>query len=254
MNGRMDQRKIRVDPLSVSSLLLEPARDNKTLGRATGFIVELAGRPYLITNRHVVECTDKETGDPANEIDIFYHAARGLYDWERRKEPLYSNGTHLWVEHPIDKSFDVIALPLQSVDCDILIRPFDLSLANSNIDACPSMPVSVIGFPLGLTMAGGWPIWKTGHIATDPDLDYNQKPVFLIDATTRGGMSGSPVVLRQFGGYNTRDGGYSLSPGVHTRFMGIYSGRIHKDSEIGMVWPPHVISEILGSIADACKG
>jgi hypothetical protein len=85
------------------------------------------------------------------------------------------------------------------------------------------------------------------------DLDYNGKPVFLIDATTRAGMSGSPVVLRQFGGYNTRNGGYFSSAGFFTRFMGIYSGRIHRDSEIGMVWRPEVIFEILGSITNASR-
>jgi hypothetical protein len=169
----MNENGTRVDHLSTCSLLLEPSLNGKRLGRATGFVVSHASKFYLITNRHVVECTDNETGNCANEINITYHAAtQRIDDWEPRNEPLYdSNGTHLWIEHPIDKSFDVIALPLQSIDRDILINPFDLSLARSNMDAGPAMPVSIIGYPLGLTLAGGWPIWKTGHIASDPDLD-----------------------------------------------------------------------------------
>lgn len=69
--------------------------------------------------------------------------------------------------------------------------------------------------------------------------------MFLIDATTRGGMSGSPVVLRQVGGYLTKSGGQVIMPGVSTRFLGIYSGRLPRDSEIGRVWRPRLIKEIL---------
>ena len=124
----------------------------------------------------------------------------------------------------------------------------DMSLADTDVIAQPAMPVSIIGFPYGLATAGAWPIWKTGHIASDPDLDYDGRPAFLIDATTRGGMSGSPVVLRLSGGYNTKNGKQILAGGIATKFLGVYSGRIHADAEIGMVWRPHVINEILENI------
>jgi hypothetical protein len=239
-----------VDPLSVSTLLLKVALDDKILCRATGFMVEHVGEPYLITNRHVVKWVDEETGSLANEVHISYHDANhGLYDSILRKEPLYDPlSSPRWVEHPMNESFDIVALPLQTVDQDILFQPFDLSLAKTDIEAFPAQPVSIIGYPLGFSVKGGWPIWKTGHIATDPELDYNKQPVFLIDATTRSGMSGSPVVLRQSGGYNTRGGGLIISPGVYSRFMGVYSGRIHNDSEIGIVWRPEVLFDILNSI------
>ena len=108
------------------------------------------------------------------------------------------------------------------------------------------MPVSIIGFPLGLTSEGAFPIWKSGHIASDPDLDYNGLPAFLIDATTRGGMSGSPVVLRLLGGYSTRSGSTIMTQTrPSTLFLGIYSGRVHGESEIGIVRRPKVISEVL---------
>jgi hypothetical protein len=73
-------------------------------------------------------------------------------------------------------------------------------------------------------------------------MDYEDRPVFLIDATTRGGMSGSPVVLRIYGDYATI-GGKSW-----TRFLGVYSGRIHDQTEIGRVWRPSVIKEILATV------
>jgi hypothetical protein len=112
-----------------------------------------------------------------------------------------------------------------------------------------AMPVSIIGFPLGLTGPGVFPIWKTGHIASDPDLDYGGTPSFLIDATTRGGMSGSPVVLRLTGGFEMRKGGFILAgSGISTLFLGVYSGRLNDQSEIGKVWKPQLVSEILAQI------
>ena len=107
------------------------------------------------------------------------------------------------------------------------------------------MPVSIIGYPLGITAHGVFPVWKTGHIASEPEIDYQDLPMFLIDATTRGGMSGSPVVIRLNGGYKTRMGSYVLSGSVATKFLGTYSGRIHQDSEIGRVWKSTVLKQLL---------
>jgi hypothetical protein len=137
---------------------------------------------------------------------------------------------------------DVVALPLSS-DSQIKIYPLDLTLADSDIVVQVAMAVSIIGYPFGLAVAGRWPIWKTGHVASDPELDYDQRPVFVIDATTRGGMSGSPVVARFYGGYMMKKG-YALG-GTGTRLLGVYSGRVHGEAEIGLVWRPRVISEIL---------
>ncbi len=101
----------------------------------------------------------------------------------------------------------------------------------------------VIGFPLGLAAAGKLPIWKTGHVASDIDINYDGKPIFLIDATTKPGMSGSPVVALVKGLRRTSTG-WNLGGGEFIRFLGIYSGRIG-DSEIGRVWKPEVLDEIL---------
>ncbi len=127
----------------------------------------------------------------------------------------------------------------------MLIRyPLDLKLAHADIQVFPALPVSVIGFPLGLSAGGSWPIWKTGHIASDPEVDYEPgRPAFLIDATTRSGMSGAPVVVR-LENFRTRDGGYSIASGFRTRLLGVYAGRIHDQSEIGRVWRPNVLEEM----------
>ena len=57
-------------------------------------------------------------------------------------------------------------------------------------------------------------------------------------------MSGSPVVMRA-DSYQTSSGNYRLAGGIQTRFLGVYAGRIHGESEVGRVWRPFLIREII---------
>ncbi len=252
-------RKIMIDPLSCCSLWVELAISGHHLSTATGFIVEETEKPYLITNWHVVAGRNPDTdqllsttGAIPDTIWILHHSAGRLGSWTWREEPLYyAEGNPRWIEHPQGRMIDVVALPLEAVDDQVAIYPLDLSLAETDIVPQPAMPVSIIGYPFGLATGGAWPIWKTGHIASDPDVDYDGRPAFLIDATTRGGMSGSPVVLRLSGGYKTRTGRRVLAgAGLQTLFLGVYSGRIHGKAEIGRVWRPKVVTEILSQASE----
>jgi hypothetical protein len=108
------------------------------------------------------------------------------------------------------------------------------------------MPVSIIGFPFRLNELAEFPIWKTGHIATEPLWDFKGRPVFLIDATTRGGMSGSPVLLRRSDGDRINEAGELVLTSPDSRFLGVYASRPDADLELGKVWKPRAIHEILG--------
>ena len=140
---------------------------------------------------------------------------------------------------------DVVAFPLGDPDSGVGVHSFDLGLADFDMVIRVAMPVSIIGFPFGISAGGGWPIWETGHIATEPDVDYDGRPAFLIDATTRGGMSGSPVVARVYGVYQGSDGIPVALAEPATRFLGVYSGRIHAEAEIGRVWRPSIVQAVL---------
>ena len=251
-------KEIIIDPLSTCSLRLELAAKGNALGTATGFVVESGGGYYLITNWHVVGGRNpdtnellSDTGAVPDELRIVHHLKIRLGSWAVFSQRLFdSNGHPKWLEHPQGRIIDVVALPLTQHP-DVAFYPLDSALADTNVLPQPGMPVSIIGYPYGLATAVAWPIWKTGHIASDPDLDYDGRPAFLIDATTRGGMSGSPVVLRLSGGYPTRDGKFILAGGIATLFLGVYSGRIHGQAEIGRVWRPHLIREILSYASGA---
>lgn len=246
---------ILIDPLSTQSLLVETMANGYSLMTATAFVVDRNGRFFLITNWHVAAGRDPLTNQPTHpsaaipdSLRIIHHAKGNLGSWHVITEPLYKeDGTPRWIEHSQGQLVDVVALPLSNLSDEIDIYPFNLSLADADLVPQPAMSVSIVGFPFGLSAGGVWPIWKTGHIATDPDIDFDGRPSFLIDATTRSGMSGSPVVVRSSGGHKTRSGVYILAGGITTKFLGVYSGRIRDDAELGRVWRPRVVDEILSA-------
>jgi Trypsin-like peptidase domain len=241
-----------VDPLTVSSLYLSVRSGAKEIGTATGFVVTHASRQYLVTNGHVVTGRHPDTGvlvlsGVPDSLTIWHHG-KILGQWSPQIEPLLdSKGAPRWLAHPKGPAIDVVALPLSVTPPDVQLYPLPFeTLEQADISFAVSVPVSIIGFPLGLTGPERFAIWKTGHAASDPELDYRNAPAFLVDATTRGGMSGSPVVLRVGGSHVTKDGSFVVTTGGWpTRFLGVYSGRIHEQSEIGIVWKPEALKEVL---------
>ncbi|MCW4002658.1 MAG: serine protease [Candidatus Bathyarchaeota archaeon] len=244
---------VLIDEFSVKPLYLETFLVEQRLGVATGFAVKKDASYYLITNWHVVTgrnpfdnnrpLSARGLADP-NKLKVWFHG-QNLGSWIAKEIELINRaGDKLWLEHELPEQVDVVAIPF-AVTEDIRIYEIDLALADFDLMVYPSEAVSIIGFPMGLTSGGKFPIWKTGHIASDIDIDWDGKPAFLIDATTKSGMSGSPVIAKRVSLYQTSHGNVV---GNAARFLGVYSGREIGESgvEVGFVWKPRVISEILG--------
>ena len=242
-----------IDEFSVKSLYLETYINQRQIGVATGFAVKKGDSYYLITNWHVVTARDPWNNQPLSDagiadpniLKIWFHGQQLGY-WLRKEVNIIDrDGNKLWLEHARKREVDVVAIPLNT-SSDIKVYDIDLALADLDLMIYPSEAVSIIGFPEGITSEGKLPIWKTGHIASDIDIDWGGKPAFLIDATTKNGMSGSPVIAKRVSIYQTSKGN---TIGNAVRFLGIYSGREIDRSgiEIGFVWKPKVISEILAS-------
>jgi len=239
-----------IDEFSLKSLYLETYLNECQIGVATGFIVKKGTSHFLITNWHVVTCRHPSTDAPLisgisdpNILKVWFHGPQ-LGQWLQKEISIVDkNGKKLWKEHERGKEVDVVAIPF-NVTSDVTIYDIDLSLAEFDLMIYPSEPISIIGFPQGITSVGKLPIWKTGHVASDIDIDWGGKPAFLIDATTKSGMSGSPVLAKRVSIYQTSK---TNQIGNAVRFLGIYSGReIDKSGvEIGFVWKPKVISEII---------
>ncbi|HRK79898.1 MAG TPA: trypsin-like peptidase domain-containing protein [Saprospiraceae bacterium] len=262
------QDTILIDPISCIPLYIEGVK--KIYGRdeivesATGFILEDNSKFYLITNWHVI-ANRNPTDSTANkikvknavgnelEIDVsdpekllIYFHGKTLGEWIPITIDLYDKGRKKWLEHPFGKKVDVVALPINLTDEQknkINLYSLKFDEYNDEIVKYPSINLSIIGFPFGFSSYGRFPIWKTGQLSSDFDLNFDDLPIFLIDASTRSGMSGSPVILRQVGAIYTKQvvgmGGYVQE------FLGIYSGRIGNDSDIGIVWKIECLKEII---------
>lgn len=249
---------IFIDPLSQVPLYVETIKringKEKIVTSATGFIYKKNTEYFLITNWHVV--TGKHPFDKKEividgidvsnpeKIRIHFHG-NTLGEWVPYDVNLYRKKEPIWLEHPKKNEVDVVAIPLKMSVREKLKRQLytinEISI-NEDILITPSMNVSIIGFPLGFSTFGKFPIWKTGQIASDFDIDINSLPLFYIDAATRGGMSGSPVICKT-NSYQTKKG-FVMSMGYAQKFLGIYSGRLPKDSDIGKVWKTKCIDEI----------
>lgn len=244
--------RLPVDVLSLPSLYLELLSEGRTLESATGFIVEYEGKSFLITNWHVITGCDPErkrvldtAGAVPDEILIMHH---GRIDgtWKGKIEQLYDNGKPRWIEHPLGSKVDVIALPLKKVDDEVKVFPLDMALADTDLVPQVTASVFIIGFPHGLTGPGRLPIWKTGIISSEPAFAYRGEPIVLIDARTQEGMSGSPVIERTNTNILSKSGSFiAMSAYPFVLFLGVYSGRVDNQSDIGRVWRADVIKEIL---------
>jgi S1-C subfamily serine protease len=184
-----------------------------------------------------------------NEVVVMHNRNGIPGQWVPRLEPLYSGDAPRWDEHPtLGPKADFVALRLtQLVDVELL--PYDPSKPGVNLALTPADPVSVIGFPFGLTAGGVFGVWATGFLASEPAVDFDNLPVQLIDCRTRPGQSGSPVIAHRNGGMVALEGGSSAAyNGPVARFLGIYSGRINKESDIGIVWKASAIQQLLTSL------
>lgn len=244
----------RVAIESAMSLHIQMTVNALPLATGTAFAVECNGTPHLITNRHNLSGRNTATNQPMSvtgatpgAVTIMHNAADTLGHWTPVTEPVVDgDGNPLWLEHPdLGSKVDVVALPLRSLD-GVRLYPYDLTPPERRVAAGVSDGVSIIGFPFGVTGGGSLGIWTRGFVASEPEMDFHDLPLFLVDARTRQGQSGSPVIFYSSGGAVTMaDGGLVVSPGKTREFLGVYSGRINAESDLGLVWKPAAVRRIV---------
>lgn len=261
---QLDNPLFPLEVLSTKSLYVEMYFEEALLANGTGFLVSRnkETRCVFITNKHNVTGRDSITGkhisrtlaEPTHVV-IYFHKNldNAIGEWLPIRLPLYrEDGTKYWYEHPtLGSEADVVALNLEW-GSDVKNLPFylDLNLDNAPLDIAPSEIVSVIGFPFGLTSYGKFPIWSTGFLAQELKLVDKNNPVFLIDCRTRQGQSGSAVVAFRKGTYRTIDQEkgkitqHTSATSSVWKFLGIYSGRVNKDSDLGRVWHVSILPEL----------
>lgn len=264
ININLSQRKLDYEniqflsPPSYQSLLIEQYFNDTKLASGTAFVVKASQLTVLVTARHNVTGRDNEGkplgahGGVPNKIIIWHNKKNCLGD----NIPIhYSLLTleeqPLWYEHPtLGKKADIAALKLINLD-EIDLYPYDLNEHSELLLPRPSDNISVVGFPFGLTAGKKLAIWTTGFVVSEPNIDFDGLPVFLIDSRTRPCQSGSAVISQHNEGIKTYadDGSREMGWEPYTHFVGVYTGRVNDKSDLGFVWKKSAILELVNSIS-----
>jgi hypothetical protein len=220
---------------------------------------------FLITNWHVVTGRNPQTGQmiDSNGAIPSYLKLNLLQTigTEHIKQvnyiiDLYNNDIPLWVEleKKNDQVIDVVALPCKLSEDYMVNCINDLEeLYNEDTKINIAEDVFVIGFPFGITVGNVFPIWKRASVASEIAIDIDDLPKFYIDTATRAGMSGSPVIKYAKRPFSISSGNPTMGKvSQHfTKFVGVYSGRIGDDkdlgieAQLGVVWKAKIIDELL---------
>ncbi len=246
---------IIVDSATTKSVLIQTYFNETHLGWGTGFVIDSRRGPLLISARHVFTGRHQDSSLPLhsacgipNRILVWLIHGPQLGSWQACEQPILTASEQpLWIEHPTFGALaDVAALPLHVPD-SVRVKPYDLGVPQVQLRIGPADVVSVVGFPFGLSAGGRFAIWVTGFVASDIGLNYGEYPRFLIDCRSRPGQSGSPVVARREGTYNTTQG-VMVGAGQVTELLGVYSGRVNEESDLGFVWKLSVLRELVDAL------
>ncbi len=220
-----------VDHLSLSTTPVVLFKGDQPVSQGTGFYfartVESQSVLFLVTNYHVL------TGHAPAEMKApigdnitfqFHKSATQTGDVHTVRLPLFTKqNTPIWITNESVPDADMAVLPVDAgfyKDCDV--RGISADWAASKLKLRPTSDVTLIGYPYGYyDKTNALPIWKTGTIASEPSVDFEDKPLVVIDISAFPGMSGAPAVAISYGMYETEGGGTAV--GGSRRFLGVYA-------------------------------
>jgi hypothetical protein len=260
----MVEKTIRIDPLTAAAVRLDLLFEDKIVALGSGFLWQEAERICIVTAWHNVTGTHPATGQPlsktavrpdsfrAHFIPVLFHEPQSLSGQLYGADEVALFRSH----HTYGKLIDVVALDIDLSGCsETLCVPIN-HLEASPMRVQVGGSAFVIGFPKGMSDQG-LPIWKRGTIASEPTLadEPRSRESYLLDAATRQGMSGAPVVLLDDTGYQDQKGSRIMDGKRAHRFLGLYSGRVasedQMDAQLGLVWPARFVREVAASgVAD----
>ena len=179
--------------------------------------------PFIVTNKHVIRGAA---------------SGRFFFTLEKANTPLigqridinFDNFESLWHGHP-DPETDVAVMPylpvltqLNAGGHSVFFKPFHHKMIPgsdqlTDLDALEE--IIFVGYPNGIFDSKNLlPILRRGTTASPPQIDYEGKPIFLVDASVFPGSSGSPVLICNHGGFATKKG---FSVGTRVMLLGVIS-------------------------------
>lgn len=240
-----------VEAASWKSLRVDMVFDDLDLAHGTGLLVEHDGITFLVTTWHNVTGLHAETHEylhkmkaVPNRLRVWF-ATADLAGHAPIHIDLYAEGAALWREHPDHGSkVDLVAIPLQA-DERLAYKTHGLLANPHGVTAPVESDVCLVGFPYGVTSGGALPVWIRGMISSEPELDFEFLPRFLVDARTRKGSSGSPCLLYEPTGIVKLKAGGTIAGVDIEVLLGVYSGRIDEKSDLGYVWKAGAVAKVV---------
>ena len=240
---------------SITPIYIEMCFNEMKLASGTAFFVKSKKGPILITNRHNLTGRDQNTDKPLNKDCAIPNHIRfsiigshepmwyffDLYENEDIEKPT-------WVEHPkFGSKVDVVGVLLSELEGTI---HYFAETKKHWITPKVTDKIHVLGYPFGIKE--NFAIWATGYIATEFSVSYDKKPAFLIDCRTRKGQSGSLVLTKYKTGHIAKyKKKHHVAKKESVQYLGVYSGRINSDSDLGIVWKMEVVRDILEKIEES---
>ncbi|MEE6167673.1 MULTISPECIES: trypsin-like peptidase domain-containing protein [unclassified Mycolicibacterium] len=247
----------------------------KGMAWGSAFVYEVDGQNYIVTARHNFTGRHWRTGGylgkiPTEPTHIRYallpkELATGFPVRQSETNPRYGelsmplpmyqlpligeDWKPVWKQHPdFGPDVDVAVIPFNDIADRALISAWKQP-TNDNIevgvkwpDLGPGQDVFIVGYPDALVTGPMLPLWMRGTIASEPAMGIQEAgdffPAMLIDARTRKGSSGSAVMRHRADStfVMKTDGTYGFTIGSHSELVGVYTGRTHKESDLGYVW------------------
>jgi hypothetical protein len=219
--------------VDVKSLMTTPVwlfNGARQLSQGTGFFYanmrgNVAEAVFLVTNYHVVTGNPPESSAPRQGDRIRFALHHSAYELEKFTEyelPLYdANRNPIWTSSTEFPTADLVLVPLPRQIVPLYVFTEEHTQVDMKIRV--SSGATLLGYPYGFfDRQHLLPIWKTGHLATEPDVDFQGDPTFLVDVSAFPGMSGSPVLAVATTGIYEAEDGAMRSGRVH-KLLGIFS-------------------------------
>lgn len=194
-----------LESLMYSTLRIIVEYPDGNSGVGTGFLVLFNHKgtiaPSLVTNRHVLEGASRlglvaHVGELVNgkntpsgkSVLLWKDIGPGLVYYHPNEDiDLCALSFAVMQEHAMAQGFLLYA---QFIDESWLLEPGDAADLDMMND------VYMVGYPTGIwDQANNFPIFRKGVTATHPAIDFNDRPITVIDMACYPGSSGSPVIL-----------------------------------------------------------
>jgi hypothetical protein len=192
--------QLRADPEDLDTQMMRATvkvSHDKSTG--TGFVLcrpsrrEARRQFVLVTAAHVFEHI------PGDEATVFFRTreSEGVYRKVPLKVVIRKDGKPRWTRHP---SEDVAALVIVPPDrADLPALPTDLLAGDGELKRYhvhPGDMVACLGYPHRVEAnEAGFPVLRSGPVASFPLLPTRVNKTFLLSANTFEGDSGGPVYL-----------------------------------------------------------